>query len=224
VIKSPDQDLRSTKSGVAKTGSVRGNGRAALLRAALTTLGKRGFAATTSRAIAEEGGFNQSLVFYHFGTVEDLLLAAIDASTQDRLERYRAVIGESKSLSQLIGALQGLYSDDVASGHVAAVQELIAGASTSDKLRGAVQLRIDPWVKLAQEVIQRFLAGSPLEPLIPGRETAQAIVALYVGLESLTHLDGDRARGDALFAAGNNLAALFDQLFPSPDSAGRTNG
>ena len=209
---------------MAKTGSIRGNGRAAVLAAALTTLGKRGFAATTSRAIAEEGGFNQSLVFYHFGTVEDLLLATIDASTQNRLERYRTVIGESKSLSQLVGALRALYSDDVASGHVAAVQELIAGASTSDKLRGEVQLRIDPWVKLAQEVIQRFVAGSPLEPLIPVRATAQAIVALYVGLESLTHLDGDRARGDALFEAGNNIAGFLDQLFPSPDNAGSTNG
>ena len=46
---------------------------------------------------------------------------------------------------------------------------------------------------------------------------AYAIVALYLGLEMLTHLDGDRARALGLFAHAKTLAALFGAATaPSP--------
>ncbi len=45
---------------------------------------------------------------------------------------------------------------------------------------------------------------------------AYAIVALYLGLEMLTHLDGDRSRALALFAHAKNLAALLEALTPPP--------
>ena len=49
-----------------------------ILQAAFDTLRDRGFAAATSRAVAERGGFNQALVFYYFGSMDTLLLASLD--------------------------------------------------------------------------------------------------------------------------------------------------
>ncbi|TMD18757.1 MAG: helix-turn-helix transcriptional regulator, partial [Chloroflexi bacterium] len=48
-----------------------------LVRAALTTLTQQGFSGTTARAIARTGKLNQALIFYHFGSVDRLLLAAL---------------------------------------------------------------------------------------------------------------------------------------------------
>ena len=41
---------------------------------------------------------------------------------------------------------------------------------------------------------------------------AGAAVAFYLGMETLTHLDGDRSRPETLFAQGARLAAIFDRV------------
>src|SRR6266581_2280999 len=41
-----------------------------ILDAALEALRTEGFAGATSRAIARIGGFNQALIFYHFGSLD----------------------------------------------------------------------------------------------------------------------------------------------------------
>src|SRR6202165_6078205 len=56
-----------------------------LVEAALTTLRTRGFPGTTARAIARTGKLNPGLIFYHFGSLDRLLLAALDLTSARRL-------------------------------------------------------------------------------------------------------------------------------------------
>jgi AcrR family transcriptional regulator len=49
-----------------------------IVEAAVETLKTAGFHGSSAREIARTGGFNQALIFYHFGTVRQLLLAALD--------------------------------------------------------------------------------------------------------------------------------------------------
>ena len=53
--------------------------------ATLEALRSEGFAGATSRAIARIGGFNQALIFYHYGTLENALLAALDLTSEERI-------------------------------------------------------------------------------------------------------------------------------------------
>jgi hypothetical protein len=57
--------------------------------------------------------------------------------------------------------------------------------------------------------------------VLPPGDVAYAIVALYLGLEMLTHLDGDRSRALGLFAHAKNLASLLEAVAP-PSSAGQS--
>ena len=59
-----------------------------LVEAAIETLKARRYAGTSARAIAERAGLNQGLVFYHFGSVANLLLAALDSVSARRMEQY----------------------------------------------------------------------------------------------------------------------------------------
>ena len=59
-----------------------------IVEAALETLKARGFAGASARVIAREGGFNQALIFYHFGSVQSLLLAALDLISERRMIEY----------------------------------------------------------------------------------------------------------------------------------------
>jgi AcrR family transcriptional regulator len=52
--------------------------RKALLDAAEDLLISKGVAGITTRKVAEQAGVNQALVHYHFGTIEELLVAALE--------------------------------------------------------------------------------------------------------------------------------------------------
>jgi hypothetical protein len=51
--------------------------------------------------------------------------------------------------------------------------------------------------------------------LVPVDDAAYAVVALYLGLEMLSHLDGDRAPALRLFELASHLATLFATATPS---------
>ena len=183
-----------------------------ILQAALRTLATEGFAATSARAIARAGGFTPGVIYYHFEDLHDLLLAALDYTSVKRLARYRAEIEAATSTTDLLRRLRALYAEDVAEGHTSAVQELFAGASSSSRLADGILKQVQPWIEFTEAAVRRLLAGTPLEQVLASHEVARAVVALYLGLEMLTHLDRDRAQIDALISAVEPPAALLDQL------------
>jgi AcrR family transcriptional regulator len=183
-----------------------------VVRAALRTLAGDGFAATSARAIARRGGFAPGVIYYHYEDLEHLLVATLEWTSELRLARYREELAGVTSAAELVRRLRALYAEDLAEGHVAAVQELVAGAASSARLGPAIVERLRPWLRLAEEVARRFIAGTPLESVVPAPELGLAVVALYLGLETLTHLDRDRAGAESLFAAAAPAAALFDSL------------
>ncbi len=186
-----------------------------ILQAALRTLATEGFAATSARAIARAGGFAPGVIYYHFDDLQDLLLAALEYTSTNRLARYRAEIDAATGTTDLLHRLRALYAEDVAEGHTSAVQELFAGASSSPRLARGILEQVQPWIDFTEAATRRLLAGTLLEQLLPARELARAIVALYLGLETLTHLDRDHAQIDALFNAVEPAAALMDSMRPA---------
>jgi AcrR family transcriptional regulator len=183
-----------------------------IVEAALEALKTVGFAGATSRAIARIGGFNQALVFYHFGTLDSLLLAALDKTSNQRLRAYRDAVDGVGSLDQLARVAADLYREDRDAGHMTVVSQMFAGSLTRSELAPALVERMEPWIDLAEETIARVLARTPLEAVAPARELAYAVVTFYVGVNLLTHLDPDRARADAVFERLTDAAPLLSAL------------
>ena len=102
--------------------------RARIVEATLETLKTKGYAGASTRAIAAAGNFNPALIFYHFGSLNDLLVAALEHSSGERLQRYRAALDESESLDELVSLLGRIYREDRDSGHIRVVSELVAGS------------------------------------------------------------------------------------------------
>ncbi|HEY3209685.1 MAG TPA: TetR/AcrR family transcriptional regulator [Actinomycetota bacterium] len=190
--------------------------RARIVAAAIRALKERGFSGASARSIAQTGGFNQALIFYHFGTVNDLLLAALDETSAQRMQRYRATLQEIRTLPDLMARAAQIYQEDLESGHIKVLAELIAGATSSPSLGPEIVARIDPWVAFTEETLGRVLAGSTLEPLVPTKDLAFAVVAVYLGVELLAHLNGQLPRAERLIDTGSRLASLFAGTFPDP--------
>ncbi|MFD0891067.1 TetR family transcriptional regulator, partial [Streptosporangium algeriense] len=57
-----------------------------LIEAAAETVRTEGYAGASARAIAKAAGVNSALIFYHFGGVDPLLLAALDRASEQRID------------------------------------------------------------------------------------------------------------------------------------------
>lgn len=184
-----------------------------IVDAAFHTLKEEGFAGTSARAIARRGGFNQALIFYHFGTLNDLLLTTLDKTSSDRMLRYRDSMGRALSVDEKIQTATRLYREDLASGHITVISELIAASLARPDLGPEVVARMEPWIEFAEGVITEVLAGSMFEGAVNPRTLAFAVVALYLGVDLLSHLDQDNSRAEGLFqmagAMGQYLAPIF---------------
>ena len=202
-----------TPSNVAERGGSRSAGtRGLLVDAAVETLKAEGYAGASARAIAERAGSNQGLIFYHFGSVANLLLAALDSVSSARLEQYGESVGGVGTPSELVDAATDIFRSDLDAGYITVLVEMIAGASSTPGLGVEVAARIGPWKEFARAAVEHSLGGSPLGQVLPSEDVAYAIVALYLGLEMLGHLDGDRGPALALFAHAKQLAQLFEAM------------
>ena len=180
-----------------------------IVAAALQTLKTEGFSGTTSRAIARAGGFNQALIFYHFGTLDGVLLAALDKTSEERLSRYREAVAKAETATELAEVAARIYREDRDLGHMTVVSQMIAGSVARPGLAREVLARMEPWIELCEEALTKALSGLSVSQVVPLRELAYAFTTFYLGLNLVTHLDEDRKRTEALVARLQGLAPLF---------------
>lgn len=190
--------------------------RARVVAATVETLKRVGFAGASAREIATTGGFTQGVVFYHFGSMQDVLLAALDETSRQRLERYSEAVEGVQTLPELLAVAGSVFREDLEAGHVKVLSELVAAASSMPELGPAIVERIEPWIAFTEGVVRRVLGPIVPDDVLPARQVAYAVVALYLGLELLTNLDGDRSPTDALFSSADALAGRLAPLFNPP--------
>ena len=188
--------------------------RAALVEAAIDVLRESGFAGASARRIAQRAGCNQALVFYHFGSVNDLLVAALEEVSARRMAAYRGLLDRTGTLSELISAARTVFEEDLDAGHVTVLTEMISGAQSVPGLGERVAACLAPWREFAADAVRDVLAGSPVARLLPSAEAAHAVVAGILGLEMLASLDGDRAAALALFDRARTVGDALDRLRP----------
>jgi AcrR family transcriptional regulator len=192
-----------------------------MIEAALQTLRDEGYSGATARRIAARGEFNAPLIFYHFGGVEPLLLAALAVASERRLQRYRDALDKAENLGQLVEVLAGLWKGDGESAEIAAIQELVAAPEFATTRAAEIAELLDPWFAYAEGVTERLISGTPVAAIIGPREAAFAVVALLMGLEKLGRLDPGGARTMALFDAARGAAPLLGHFLGSPTPRSR---
>ena len=186
--------------------------RARVLDAALACLACHGYSGTTARAIAQTGGFAPGVIYYHFTDLDDLLAATLTHTSQARAQRYRAALSGTDRAVRAVEVLRELYDEDTETGHIAAVQEIYAGARPGSPLAAQLAIETRCWEELAEELLTTLLRGKPLASALRAPVVASAAVAFYLGMENLTHLEGDQSRPAAFFDQATRLAAIFDKI------------
>jgi AcrR family transcriptional regulator len=195
--------------------------RARIVDAALQTLRAEGYAGVSVRAIAATGAFSPALVFYHFGSVDALLVAVLDRISGERLTRYEVRLRDVSSLATLAAALEELYGEDLQLGQLTAVQEIVGAMAFDPQLGPEIVVRMQPWMTFAEQLAQRIMSGSPLANLVDPAVIGSAVIALYMGLEIVARMQGGDTSGSrALVATLSETAPWIDRLL-GKGTAGR---
>jgi hypothetical protein len=126
--------------------------------------------------------------------------------------RRRSWGGTASELGRL--AL-GIYDEDLERGYITALGEMVSGGVSDPALGAEVAARIEPWIEMVRDKLEQLLAGSPVLALGSPADLAFGIVALYFGVDMLTHLQRDRARAESLLDLATRLAALAEVLLPA---------
>jgi AcrR family transcriptional regulator len=183
-----------------------------IIEATLETLRADGIVGTSARTIARRGGFNQALVFYHFGSVEGLLVAASAEESSRRAARYAEVLEGVATLPDLVAVAKRIHDEEVQEGAVTVLTQLLAGANGNPVLKAGLTAGFAPWMDLVDQAVTRVLDSTPLAGLLPTDDLTFAIASLFLGIELLTAIDPDDQRGQALFRTIDALATMIDLL------------
>ena len=183
----------------------------ALASAAFDSLRYDGFRGTTARSIAARSGSNQAGIYYHFGGIEPLLLEALKQSSARRLDRYREELEGKTDLVQLLDSLERLYVEDVESGHMAVLAQMMGGITTMPELREGLNSVIDPWTSFVEEQIREIAAKYPAGALVPAKDLADLLLSVVTGLELRNSVDEGGDRAVRLFRLARLLVPLVDQ-------------
>ena len=163
-----------------------------ILAAARTCLLSDGYARFSTRKVAQEAGVPLSQVHYHFGSKGGMVLALLEAENQRRLARQAAMYTEDVPLWRRYERACDFLEDDLESGYVRVLQEMIAAGWSTPEIGDATKEMLRGWYELLNEVATeaatRFGGLGPFSPA----EAAALIVNAFIGAEALLLLGFDR--------------------------------
>lgn len=183
-----------------------------IIDAALACLAEDGIVGVSARAIARHGDFNQALIFYHFGSVDGLLVATALTESRRRAERYADRLRAVETVPQLIAMARELYELENNANGTGMLVQMMAGAASSEELREGISQGFTPWMELVEDTLTRILAPTPLAGLVSVADLSLTIASLFLGLQLIVGVQQDAERIDELFASLEMLGTLVEAL------------
>jgi AcrR family transcriptional regulator len=163
-----------------------------ILDAARTRLLTNGYSRLSTRKVAQEAGVPLSQVHYHFGSKGGMVLALLEAENQRRLARQAAMYAEDAPLWRRYEQACDFLEDDLESGYVRVLQEMIAAGWSTPEIGAAVREMLTGWYELLTEVATEAAARfGGLGPFSPA-EAAALVGNAFFGAEALLLLGFDR--------------------------------
>jgi AcrR family transcriptional regulator len=166
--------------------------RSRILEAARRRLLVDGFLGLSTRKVADEAEVPLSQLHYHFGSKGGLVLALFEEENKRRLDRQTRMYAEDAPLWQRYERACDFLEDDLESGYVRVLQEMIAAGWSNEQVGDAVRELVGGWFQLLVDVAREAEGRhGPLGPFTAD-EVAALITTSFIGSEALLLLGFDR--------------------------------
>ena len=149
----------------------------AILDAAECLLVDVGYARITTRRLAERAGVNQGLVHYYFGSMEEVLLQAVERFTSRLVERQRSMYASDAPFIEKWRAAMSYLEEDSDSGYQKILLELYALGWNDEAIRNRMKQVHEQWMNV---LLPSFEAGLTELGVDKGQYPVEAIVSLVV--------------------------------------------
>jgi AcrR family transcriptional regulator len=167
--------------------------RLAMLDAVETILRDEGYAALSSRRVAEVAGLNQPLVYYYFRAMDDLVLATFQRRTERSLERLEAALASDQPLHAVWKMYHGGANARLS-------VEFTALANHNPGLRAEVMRYLEQSRIMQAKLLARVLAERDVDPdVFPPVVVTMLISAIsqFMDRESLLGVTSGQAEMEA---------------------------
>jgi AcrR family transcriptional regulator len=162
-----------------------------IMEAARSCLLADGYANLSTRKVAERAGVPLSQIHYHFGGKRGMVLALLDHENARLVGRQRQMYAASVPLWKRYEQACDFLDDDLASGYVRVLQEMIAAGWSDDAVARQVLTMLQSWIDVLEEVAReaesRFGA---LGPFTAG-DLAALVGLSFLGGEAMILLGDD---------------------------------
>jgi AcrR family transcriptional regulator len=186
-----------------------------ILEATRGCLLAEGYARLSTRNVADAAAVPLSQIHYHFGGKQGLVLALLDHENTRLIGRQRRMYAADAPLWKRYEQACDFMDDDIASGYVRVLQEMIAAGWSDTKVAEQVLGLLQTW----QTVVEEAASGAKdrLGPLTA--EDAAALVGLsFLGGEAVLLL-GDETWARRVRAALRSLGTLIRHIEEAPPRA-----
>ena len=191
--------------------------RAAIIQAARACILDEGYGSLSTRRVADAAGVPLSQIHYHFGSKQQLILAVLEAENERLLDRQRRMFAGPEPLSRRWELACDFLDEDLESGYVRVLQEMIAAGWSDREVAAAVRETLGGWYRLLTEVAAREaqrLGG--LGPFTPA-EVSMLMGLPFLGAESAILLGLDETE----FPTRSALRKVGALIRAVEDDAGR---
>lgn len=194
-----------------------------LLDAALRCLQRHGVAGLSTRKVAEEAGMPLSQIHYHLGSKRGLLLELLAYQNEKLLARQEAMFSAAQPLWQSWLQACDYLEQDLASGYVRVLQEMIAAGWSDPEIAKEARRNLRGWhdllTQVAVQASERLGGLGPLEPT----EAASLAGLVFMGAEAMILL-GFTEDEVPTRAALRKIGALLRRLEPDDGRTGDARG
>lgn len=179
-----------------------------LLDAARICLLRDGYSALATRSIADEAGTQVSQIHYHFGSRLGLVLALLEQQNANLLARQARMFGSETPLSVRWQQSCDFLEEDVRSGYVRVLQEVVAGGYSDPKLADAARGVLRGWFVLLDGLALEAQTLFATAPGFAEGDIACLMGLVFLGAETMILIDMELPVVRSLRAVGLLFATL----------------
>lgn len=166
--------------------------------------------------LVRETGLEKGGIYNHFGSKEELALAAFDYSAGVMREHFEAALGGRsgavEKLLAIVGVLAGTVENPPVRGGCPVLNTAIEADDAHRALKERAREAATDWLRLIGNIVKEGVASGELEDGTDPREVASVVVAALEGAVMLSKLHDDPAHMER--AVGHLEAYLRSLLSP----------
>jgi AcrR family transcriptional regulator len=187
-----------------------------LLKATLDVMREKGIDGVSGRAIANKAGVNQALVFYHFESVNKLVIAAVTDMSNGRYDAYKDRMLNAKTFTQAVETFLQIFEDDRKNQCFAVLTHFMAGAQNDPEIAAAAKTLFDRWIALASDIAKNISEDVSLPIKISNEDLGFAAIAFTMGIQYMGTIKEYKTRTDELIGEVNKMLpvlAMVSEMF-----------